>query len=143
MVWAVSPQDLRGDALGNIRSRCTPGLRLRVDGHEGAGGYRARTTYVSSRPLRPGLRIDRFVDYLNSYMRPQAIIVDGSDAETPSFLAAMRTKADHTKQSLIELPEDGAEQFGWLARLDSSSLSGKKTVCRLELGLSNDRCSLG
>lgn len=37
----------------------------------------------------------------------------------------MRFKADHSKQSLIELPENGAEQFGWLARLDSSSLSGK------------------
>ena len=30
------------------------------------------------------------VDYLNSYMHPQAIIVDGSDAENPAFLAAMR-----------------------------------------------------
>ncbi|MBE3044910.1 hypothetical protein IMZ48_20595 [Candidatus Bathyarchaeota archaeon] len=58
-------------------------------------------------------------------MHPQAIIVDGSDAENPAFLAAMRFQADHSKQSVIELPENGAEQLGWLARLDSSSLSGK------------------
>lgn len=77
-------------------------------------------------------------------MRPHAIVVDGSDAEDPSFLVAIRTKADHSKQSLIELPENGAEQFGWLARLDSSSLSGE--VTREPFGvvpLSNDHSSLG
>lgn len=76
------------------------------------------------RPLRCALnRLLTNVDYLNSYMQPRTVIVDGSDAEDPSFLAALRFQAG-TKQSVIELPENGAEEFGWLARLDSSSLSG-------------------
>lgn len=56
-------------------------------------------------------------------MEPRTVIVDGSNAEDSSFLAAMRFQAG-TKQTIIELPENGAEEFGWLARLDSSSLSG-------------------
>lgn len=43
-----SVQNLRGDTVSNIRSRCTPGLCLRIDGHESTGGYRAGIAYVSS-----------------------------------------------------------------------------------------------
>lgn len=76
------------------------------------------------RPFRCAVnRLLTNVDYLNSYMQPRSVIVDGSDAEDSSFLAAMRFQAG-SKQSVIELPENGAEEFGWLAKLDSSSLSG-------------------
>ena len=120
---------LHVNVVNNLGFRCSSGLCVRVDRRASTGSHRASIMYVCLLPLQLGLQINRSVDYLNSYMHPQAIIVDGSVSEDPSFLAAIRSEADHDKQSVIELPENGADQFGWLAKLDSSSLSGIWRPC--------------
>lgn len=57
-------------------------------------------------------------------MHPQAILVDASDIEERSFIAAL--KQQMAKQSLqapiIELPSHAEEHLSWITKLDASSL---------------------
>lgn len=62
--------------------------------------------------------------HINSYMHPQAILVDSSDAEETLFLQSLRQHT--TKQglptALIELPAHAEERVAWLTKLDASAL---------------------
>lgn len=57
-------------------------------------------------------------------MHPQAILVDESDAEEPSFLKTLRQQATKTNMpsSIIELPSHTEENLSWITKLDAASL---------------------
>lgn len=59
--------------------------------------------------------------HINTYMHPQAVIVDKSEDENPYFLNALRQRSAILGRPLIELSRPG-EDFRWITRLDSSSL---------------------
>jgi hypothetical protein len=58
------------------------------------------------------------------FMHPQAIIIDGTNTEESFFLRGMRKQASQLKTTVIDLPEDAGRRLGWIAKLDSASLSG-------------------
>lgn len=62
--------------------------------------------------------------YLETYVHPQAVIVDGTETEETTFSEALHAYFEKSEQSIIELPHNGAQRLGWLAKLDSASLSG-------------------
>lgn len=66
------------------------------------------------------------LDYLESYLHPQAVIIDTADDEEPTFTEALRHYRKGSQLSVAELPRNGAQRFPWLAKLDGSSLSGKR-----------------
>ena len=63
-------------------------------------------------------------DHINTYVHPQAIIVDGSKNEEDPFLRGVRQQADEIKSAIIELPEHTGKRLNWITKLDSASLSG-------------------
>lgn len=65
------------------------------------------------------------LSHINSYMHPQAIIVDGSKIEDDFFLRAVRQKAATLSKTVIELPENSEQTLQWITRLDAASLSGR------------------
>ncbi|KAK0715719.1 hypothetical protein B0H67DRAFT_248278 [Lasiosphaeris hirsuta] len=78
---------------------------------------------VSSTETRHGNAVTRAMFHINSYMHPQAVIVDSSPVETRIFLEAMRVQVSSMNVPLIELPEDAPTQLAWITKLDSSSLA--------------------
>lgn len=68
-------------------------------------------------------------------MHPQAVLVDGSDTEEGYFLHAMRDQSSEIPFNLIELPKNGLKQLSWIAKLDSSALSGGSlATCKFIFG---------
>jgi hypothetical protein len=63
--------------------------------------------------------------HINTYMRPQAVIIDNSGIEDLWFLKAMRGRASLIGKTLVELPGDVEQSLRWITRLDSSSLNCK------------------
>ena len=129
MVWSDSGQCLVNNVL-----TAAPDARPDYPAESTDARVRVATERAMCmfRPFRCAMdRLLTDVDYLNSYMEPRTVIVDGN-GEDPSFLAAMRFQAG-TKQTVIELPENGAEEFGWLARLDSTSLSGTAPLAHTDM----------
>jgi hypothetical protein len=63
-------------------------------------------------------------DHINSYMHPQAIIVDATLREEMGFLKAVRQHSKNAPGALIELPENAGKRLSWISKLDSASLSG-------------------
>ncbi|EFX05988.1 hypothetical protein CMQ_4057 [Grosmannia clavigera kw1407] len=57
------------------------------------------------------------------YMHPQVIVVDGTPAEELFLKRALAVYVKRAPTTIIELPEDGAKRFGWIAKLDSVSLT--------------------
>lgn len=57
-------------------------------------------------------------------MHPQAIFVDGSNAEERSFVAALKQQAtkSNLQASIIELPAHAEENLSWITKLDAASL---------------------
>jgi hypothetical protein len=64
--------------------------------------------------------------HIETYMHPQAVIIDNSEIEDWWFLKSMRDRASLLDKTLIELPGDVEQNLRWITRLDSSSLK-----CRL------------
>jgi hypothetical protein len=60
-------------------------------------------------------------------MHPQATLVDASGLEEDYFTPGIRKQAQVSGIPVIELPEDAHSRLGWITKLDSSSLAGKKT----------------
>jgi hypothetical protein len=58
-------------------------------------------------------------------MHPQAVIIDGSDAEDAWFQKPMRLEAPVYNLPLIELPAGGPQNLKWMVKLDSASLQGR------------------
>lgn len=68
--------------------------------------------------------------HIETYMHPQAIIIDNSGIEDLWFLKAMRDRTSWLGKTLIELPSDVEQSLRWITRLDSSSLKCKLIVSR-------------
>ena len=79
----------------------------------------------------PTLTVIRCEAIINVYVRPRAIIVDGSMAEEPYFIEALQTHLDEPQMTVIQLPENPSNSVGWMAKLDAASLSG--VLCLTQL----------
>jgi len=66
--------------------------------------------------------------HINSYMHPQAVIIDGSDAEEDYFVNTIRSPSSDVAFNIIELPKDGPRRLGWITKLDSSALAAWNKV---------------
>lgn len=69
------------------------------------------------------------IDHINTYMHPQAIIVDASEQEERFFRRGVRAQAKASGNTLIELPVDSAKDLMWLTKLDSASVHSKRSCC--------------
>ncbi|KAJ4310097.1 hypothetical protein N0V84_011147 [Fusarium piperis] len=89
----------------------------------------ARTDHAAtSTETRLKLATIRSFFYINNFMHPQAIIVDGSHLEDDYFLRSIRDQVMGTKSALIELPDKPETRFSWISKLDASSLSAWNKV---------------
>ncbi|TWU76573.1 hypothetical protein ED733_007923 [Metarhizium rileyi] len=86
----------------------------------------ARPDYFeASTERRMSLAVVKALRIINSYMHPQAIFVDSTNAEEDYFLHAVRDQVSSTRSALIELPERPRTSLSWISKLDPSALSGK------------------
>lgn len=64
-------------------------------------------------------------DHINTYMHPQAVIIDATEREDEAFVSGFQDQIRGTGASLIELPDRANVRFSWLTKLDASALAGK------------------
>jgi hypothetical protein len=64
-------------------------------------------------------------NHINTYVHPQATIVDGSGEEELWFLKALGDRAISLGRTVIELPDNAEKNLMWITLLDSSSLRGR------------------
>ncbi|KAF7547125.1 hypothetical protein G7046_g9103 [Stylonectria norvegica] len=89
----------------------------------------ARPDYPDiSTETRMTLVAARALYHMNSYMHPQAVIVDDTEAEEEYFLRGFRDQVTATRAALIELPERPGTRLRWLTKLDASALSAWNKV---------------
>ncbi|KAF4432071.1 hypothetical protein F53441_13868 [Fusarium austroafricanum] len=89
----------------------------------------ARIDYAStSSELRLKLAAIRAFFYFESFMHPQAIIVDSTHTEEEYFLQAIRDQISATRSALIELPDKPETRLAWISKLDSSALAAWNKV---------------
>ncbi|OBT88298.1 hypothetical protein VE02_03397 [Pseudogymnoascus sp. 03VT05] len=89
----------------------------------------ARPDYgVESTDFRMEVSSGAALGHINSYMHPQAVIVDNSGTEEEYFLAGIRDRSIEIGRTLIELPYNAEQSLMWLTRLDSSSLNAYNKV---------------
>ncbi|KAI0406186.1 hypothetical protein F4802DRAFT_119817 [Xylaria palmicola] len=60
--------------------------------------------------------------HINTYMHPQAIIVDGSNDEESFLTRGINQHVRIYKTTLIELPRLALKSLGWITKLDSAAL---------------------
>lgn len=65
------------------------------------------------------------LNHINTFVHPQAVIIDASEDEDRFLILAFRTKANALGRTLIELPEKAEQNLMWFVQLDSAALSGK------------------
>ncbi|KAH6631868.1 hypothetical protein F5144DRAFT_234156 [Chaetomium tenue] len=65
----------------------------------------------------------RALHHINTYMHPQAVVIDASGLEEDYFLAGFRKQALVSGIPLIELPKNAHSRLAWMTKLDSSSLA--------------------
>ncbi|KAI8679738.1 hypothetical protein NCS57_00252400 [Fusarium keratoplasticum] len=100
-----------------------------IDGRCKLFPHDARTDHAAtSTETRLKLATIRSFFYINNFMHPQAIIVDGSHLEDDYFLRSIRDQVMATKSALIELPDKPETRFSWISKLDASSLSAWNKV---------------
>lgn len=63
-------------------------------------------------------------EHIQTFIHPQAIIIDAPTREDSFFITAVRSKATEMGKALIEVPLDATENLMWMTRLDSGSLAG-------------------
>ncbi len=80
--------------------------------------------YVASIPHIAYALLTNVLDHIHLYMHPQVMIVDGSSSEEAFFTEAVWKQSRDLQIPLIEIPHNGAKKLGYLAKLDSASLSG-------------------
>ncbi|KAI1302963.1 hypothetical protein F5Y03DRAFT_192548 [Xylaria venustula] len=86
--------------------------------------------FHDARPDYAGISSDRRLEksvsrgfyHINTYMHPQAIIVDGSSNEAAYFTRGLKQHIKLTKTSSIELPRFAPKSLDWITRLDSTAL---------------------
>ncbi|KAM0715986.1 hypothetical protein Q7P37_008500 [Cladosporium fusiforme] len=86
--------------------------------HDARGDYSEYST-----DLRLEGSVAGAMRHINEYMHPQAIITDDSAVEDEPFTRAMRSKGRQYGRPIIEIPAGAYEDFLWMTRLDSGSLS--------------------
>ncbi len=64
------------------------------------------------------------MEHIQTFIHPQAIIIDDPGREDTFFVTTIRSKAMDIGKSIIELPPDATENMMWITRLDSGSLAG-------------------
>ncbi|EOA87071.1 uncharacterized protein SETTUDRAFT_89589 [Exserohilum turcica Et28A] len=60
--------------------------------------------------------------HINSFLHPQAAIIDDSSSENAFFVRGMTSKTDALQMALIQVPKDKLQDLTWVTRLDSASL---------------------
>lgn len=63
------------------------------------------------------------LSHINTFLHPQVAIIDDASSEDAAFVRGVRTATQSQGKPLIEVPKGRAEDFGWITRLDSGSLS--------------------
>ncbi len=64
-------------------------------------------------------------NHINTFVHPQATIVDASGGEELWFLKGLKERAIELGRTVIDLPEDAEHNLMWITLLDSSSLKGE------------------
>ncbi|KAK3948451.1 hypothetical protein QBC32DRAFT_381371 [Pseudoneurospora amorphoporcata] len=72
--------------------------------------------------------VSRAFHHIQTYMHPQAVLVDASGEEEEYFLVAARAQASEEGFPVIELPEGAQKRLGWMTKLDSASLAAWNKV---------------
>ena len=72
---------------------------------------------------RAEIAVGGAMKHINDFVHPQVLIMDDSSVEDDVFTRAIRAKARESDRTLIEIPAGRYEEFFWLTRLDSGSLS--------------------
>jgi len=62
------------------------------------------------------------MSHINSFLHPQAVVIDDSMSEDAFLVRGMRSKTGALKMPLVEVPKDRLEDFAWVSRLDAGSL---------------------
>lgn len=63
-------------------------------------------------------------NHINTFVHPQATLVDGSGEEELFFLKGIKSRAASLGRTIIELPNNAEQYLMWVTLLDSASLSG-------------------
>ncbi len=63
-------------------------------------------------------------NHINTFVHPQATIIDGSAEEELWFSKGVTDRAVALGRTVIELPNNAEQNLMWLTFLDSASLSG-------------------
>ncbi|CCC11822.1 hypothetical protein SMACR_04803 [Sordaria macrospora] len=72
--------------------------------------------------------VGRAFHHIQTYMHPQAVLVDASGEEEEYFLPAARDQASEEGFPLIELPQGTQKRLAWIPKLDSASLAAWNKV---------------
>ncbi|EAA33065.3 hypothetical protein GE21DRAFT_5699 [Neurospora crassa] len=72
--------------------------------------------------------VSRAFHHVQTYMHPQAVLVDASGEEEEYFLPAARAQASEEGFPLIELPKGAQKHLAWMTKLDSASLAAWNKV---------------
>lgn len=64
-------------------------------------------------------------NHINTYVHPQATIVDGSGFEERYFMVGVKDRANSLGNTVIDLPENVEQNMMWITLMDSHSLAGK------------------
>lgn len=67
-------------------------------------------------------------NHINTYVHPQATIVDGSGAEELYFMAGVHDRANSLGSPIVEVPADVEQNLMWITLLDSHSLAAWNKV---------------
>jgi hypothetical protein len=68
-------------------------------------------------------------NHINTYIHPQASIIDLSGEEEAWFLKGIKDRASTLGRTIIELPKNAEQNLMWITLLDSASLSGRYLLC--------------
>ncbi|KAI4618197.1 uncharacterized protein J4E87_007865 [Alternaria ethzedia] len=83
----------------------------------------ARPDYTEySTDVRAETAVTGAMSHINSFLHPQAVVIDDSMSEDAFFVRGMRSKTGALKMPLVEVPKDRLEDFAWVSRLDAGSL---------------------
>lgn len=83
----------------------------------------ARPDYMEySSDTRAELGVQGAMMHINSFLHPQAVIMDDSLTEDMFFIRGIRAKSTALKIPVIEVPKNRVNDFYWITRLDAGSL---------------------
>ena len=64
-------------------------------------------------------------NHINTFIHPQATVIDGSGEEDDFFMKGLKKRATLLGRTIIELPDNAEQTMLWITMLDSASLNGK------------------